>query len=123
MSRTCDVYLLCAAGASEPLMRPSIGVAVEHYIGRARDVVRRFEEHATGKGAALTRAWQERGIPFVVARVWEGVNSAHERRMKNTKPYWTMCPRCKVTRQDELRAWRREKMRAYRARRRVREAT
>jgi hypothetical protein len=48
----------------------------------------------TGRGAAITRALHEKGIGFVIARVWPG-DKKFERRLKNRKEAPRLCPICR----------------------------
>jgi hypothetical protein len=53
-----------------------------------------------GRGAALTRAFYERGITFELAVVWPGSRN-YERRIKRRKMGWRMCPICRAARRQE----------------------
>jgi hypothetical protein len=46
-----------------------------------------------GKGAKITQAAHARGIPFVIARTWQGDRS-FERKIKNRKEGPRLCPIC-----------------------------
>jgi len=65
----------------------------QHYIGYADDVAKRIELHRSGHGARLTEVAKERGIDFVVTRIWDGGRDV-ERRLKNQKMGPRLCPFC-----------------------------
>ena len=65
-----------------------------HYLGYADDLDRRLEAHRSGNGARLMEVIAERGIPFVVARVWPQADRSFERRLKNQKHSPRLCPIC-----------------------------
>ncbi len=58
----------------------------QHYIGycKAGRLDQRLQQHATGQGAAITRALVERGIGFELVASFPG-NRQLERRLKNQK--------------------------------------
>lgn len=85
------VYLL---HFSEPLMR-KVG-PVQHYIGTAHRLRPRIIAHATGRGARITQVLRERGIGFIVARVWNG-GRALEKKLKGRKKAHVLCPICQGT--------------------------
>lgn len=68
----------------------------QHYMGYADDgrLEERIEEHRRGQGAAITRAFAERGIAFVVAACWPGDRSK-ERRLKRWHKHRQLCPICR----------------------------
>jgi predicted GIY-YIG superfamily endonuclease len=74
------------------------GKALEasHYIGYTDDLIGRILDHAEGHGARFTQVCYERGINFLLARVWEGkgANRCFERRLKNYKKAHLLCPTC-----------------------------
>jgi predicted GIY-YIG superfamily endonuclease len=43
-----------------------------HYLGYARDLDRRLQEHQAGQGARLMEVVVEAGIPWQLARTWDG---------------------------------------------------
>lgn len=66
----------------------------QHYVGFADDVDARLALHRAGQGARLTQVAVERGIGFVVARVWPGGTRALERQIKRRKHAPDLCPLC-----------------------------
>lgn len=74
----------------------------QHYLGVARDVEHRFKEHCKGSTKSrLTRACVEKGITFVLARVWKKPYPKaafdFERMVKaRKKNYSALCPHCKT---------------------------
>lgn len=69
----------------------------QHYVGFAKDLPHRIQQHRAGSGARLTEVAAERGITFTVARVWRG-NRTLERAIKNRKNAPHLCPICAKTR-------------------------
>jgi predicted GIY-YIG superfamily endonuclease len=67
-----------------------------HYIGFTTDLVGRTLEHLEGRGARFTQVCVERGIPWTLARTWEGEGATRtfERRLKNCKKPARFCPIC-----------------------------
>jgi predicted GIY-YIG superfamily endonuclease len=65
----------------------------QHYVGCSDNLAQRIEQHRNGTGARLCAVAKERGIGFVVARVWEG-GKAEERRIKGWKNAPRLCPIC-----------------------------
>lgn len=68
----------------------------QHYIGSADDLRKRLEQHRAGTGARLCQVAKERGIGFVLARVWMGGREL-ERRLKHRKEAPKLCPICNGT--------------------------
>jgi hypothetical protein len=92
MARTLTCYLL---HFTEPIPRDQRGT-VQHYLGSAKDVGERIRQHESGTRAAgrLPQVFKERGIGFVVARIWTGGRDV-ERRLKNQKNAPRLCTVCK----------------------------
>jgi len=68
----------------------------QHYLGyTSRSIKARIAEHQNGQGARLTQVALERGITFEVVRIWRKVNRQDERRLKNRKNGFVLCPKCK----------------------------
>lgn len=68
-----------------------------HYIGYAENVEKRVEYHRKGKSKVrLFEVAKERGIGFVVSRVWEEGDKAFERKLKNRKNHKKLCPICQA---------------------------
>jgi predicted GIY-YIG superfamily endonuclease len=66
-----------------------------HYIGWADDLDARLAEHRGGRGARILAACVREGIRFDLVRTWEGVGRSFERRLKNQKHAWRLCPVCR----------------------------
>ena len=66
----------------------------QHYMGWATDIESRISQHEKGLGARLTEVAKERGIKFVVARIWKHACRDTERRLKNRKEGPRLCPIC-----------------------------
>ena len=64
-----------------------------HYIGTAKDLTARIEQHRSGQGARLLQAVCNAGIDFVIARTWEGGRDL-ERRLKRWHNGAKLCPIC-----------------------------
>jgi len=65
-----------------------------HYLGYADDLEVRLAQHRAGNGARLTEVIAQRGISFVVARVWPGADRHFERRLKKHNHGPRLCPIC-----------------------------
>ena len=66
----------------------------QHYLGLSNDIPRRMEEHSSGQGSALMKAVTEADIPWDVVRTWKNADRMLERRLKNQKNAWRLCPIC-----------------------------
>ncbi len=91
---TSTVYLIHLL---RPLGNPNNprGMA-SHYLGFAEhDLAARLERHHAGNGSRIMAAVAKAGIPWVLARVWEGASRADERRLKSLKHASRLCPYCR----------------------------
>lgn len=70
-----------------------------HYLGTALDLDKRIEQHRNGTGARLPQVFAEHGIPFIVARTWEGGREV-ERRLKRRKNGPRLCPLCRAAKRN-----------------------
>lgn len=74
------------------------GHPCQHYLGYTKltDLDIRIDEHRRGVGSRLTQVAFERGIAFVVARVWRGkrYGRTFERYLKNRREGTRLCPVC-----------------------------
>jgi predicted GIY-YIG superfamily endonuclease len=73
----------------------------QHYLGFTTDLQRRIAEHRTGQAARLTEVAAERGIAFVVAKVWPDGDRRLERKLKNRHGS-RLCPICNQRHQLDL---------------------
>jgi len=91
--KTKIVYLL---HFHTPLVKIQNGkpVKVQHYLGSAIDLRKRLNAHWTGHGTPLTKAFVNRGIPFILAITWRGDRKV-ERRLKNLHNSKHLCPYCR----------------------------
>jgi predicted GIY-YIG superfamily endonuclease len=92
-STTSVVYLL---HFQRKLGNPSNsrGMA-QHYIGFAEhDLAARLERHRVGNGSRLMHAVAVAGIPWTLARTWEGGRDL-ERSLKSQKNAARLCPYCR----------------------------
>lgn len=64
-----------------------------HYLGYSWDPEARCKLHAQGRGARLLQAVEEQGIPWEIARLWEGGRKL-ERKLKARKDAPKLCPLC-----------------------------
>ncbi len=90
---TSTVYLIHLL---RPLGNPNNprGMA-SHYLGFAEhDLAARLERHRVGNGSRLMHAVALQGIPWVLARVWEGASRDDERRLKSLKHVFLVAARC-----------------------------
>lgn len=85
------VYLLHFSAPISPLH------ICQHYIGYADSWPDRIMTQRAGKGdaARLCQVARQRGIDFVVARIWEDGDRTPERRLKNRKGSPALCPICR----------------------------
>lgn len=65
-----------------------------HYMGWAKDLDRRLEEHRNGTGARLTQVAVQNGIELILAWASRGTRD-DERWMKNKKNAPRLCPLCR----------------------------
>jgi putative endonuclease len=66
----------------------------QHYLGWALDHEERVKRHKAGNGARLPQVFAEKGIRFVVARLWQGTRFL-ERKLKNRHNHRRLCPVCR----------------------------
>jgi len=68
----------------------------QHYLGWCREdrLSERLTEHARQKGAALTRAVVQRGIPIYLARVFPELGNVQEQKIKRASHFKNLCPLC-----------------------------
>jgi predicted GIY-YIG superfamily endonuclease len=64
-----------------------------HYLGCARDLEARLQQHQAGKGARLMEVITQAGIPWRLARTWEG-GWGLEKYLKRQKNSPRLCPLC-----------------------------
>ena len=70
--------------------------SAQHYIGFAEhDLAARLERHHAGNGSKIMAAVTKQGIPWVLARTWEGASRDDERRLKSLKHASRLCPYCR----------------------------
>src|SRR5581483_12100579 len=97
-------YLICA---EEPIgNREKAHGMARHYAGIAGNVQRRYLDHCSGRGAHLTRAFVQRGIPMQLVQIWTFTDSeqgsaweqarAWEHAIKSHKQHRDFCPRCQA---------------------------
>lgn len=68
-----------------------------HYIGYSEDrrsLEQRLAHHRSGNGARIVRAYNEAGLEWTLARVWEGASRTFERELKNRHEAPRFCPCC-----------------------------
>lgn len=67
-----------------------------HYIGIARTdrLQKRFDEHARGVGASLTRAAIAAGCELHVVRTWGNASFWFEAHLKRNSHFKLLCPVC-----------------------------
>jgi predicted GIY-YIG superfamily endonuclease len=76
----------------------------QHYLGFTEDIEERLREHRAGHGARLTQVANERGIGYIVVRVWEDGDRTFERKLKNRKNAPCLCPKCREAAQERKKA-------------------
>lgn len=82
--RTRTVYLIHFAAKYQH---------ASHYIGSARDLDSRIEEHRANRGARLLQVVNAAGINWEVVRTWTGGRTV-ERQLKNRHAAARLCPTC-----------------------------
>ena len=92
--------------------RVSVNHTTQHYMGWTDDLEHRIKCHSSGNGARLMEVCSERGIAFVVARVWDG-DRGRERALKKCKNGPRFCPICNsdAWRLAKAGTWRQEDVR------------
>lgn len=85
------------------LDRP-MGGRCQHYVGWTVDLEQRISSHRTGarERCVFTHEARERGIGFVIARVWTDVTIHHEKQIKAAKNHKRFCPLCNGGPNDHL---------------------
>lgn len=71
-------------------------IRARHYLGITKTdrVERRWQEHAAGRGASLTRRVALTGTPLQIARLWHPADYGLERRLKQRGHAAELCPIC-----------------------------
>lgn len=71
----------------------------KHYLGSAKDLNKRLEQHRTGRGARLLAVAKDLGINFKVSRVWHCQDGKRdlEKKLKARKNSPCLCPFCNTT--------------------------
>lgn len=64
-----------------------------HYIGWAKDIDERMEQHQKGRGSCIVAAAIGAGIKLSLVRLWKG-DRHFERRLKKRKNAPKLCPIC-----------------------------
>lgn len=73
-----------------------------HYLGYSDDIARRFREHQTGRGSALTEAAVAAGCELSIVRVWPGYDKNDEWRLRCQHNNPRMCPICNTVHDGEV---------------------
>lgn len=71
-----------------------------HYVGYTDDFEKRVTEHRSGKGSQLTRLANEKGINWLVVRVWQNSTLDKEKSIKGMSTRIT-CPICRQKETDK----------------------
>jgi predicted GIY-YIG superfamily endonuclease len=72
-----------------------------HYLGSAKDLYIRLQQHKAGQGARLTQVVRAAGIELYLVRTWNG-DRAYERQLKRQHNSPRLCPICNPPRQPEV---------------------
>jgi predicted GIY-YIG superfamily endonuclease len=72
----------------------------KHYLGVAKDLFTRVQQHKAGQGARLTQVAVENGIDLYLVRTWNGDRKL-ERRLKRQHNGPRLCPLCNPPREPE----------------------
>ena len=65
-----------------------------HYLGWAKDAVKRLAQHRAGRGGRATKCLVRLGISFEMVAVWMGTR-ATEKMLRTKQPYSDLCPKCR----------------------------
>lgn len=89
------VYLLHLSEPMSEVPDPRTGKErfARHYLGNAKNLDERLQEHASGNGARMLQVARERGITWTLARTWDGYSDV-ERNLKARKNAGKLCPIC-----------------------------
>jgi len=71
-----------------------------HYLGWARSLKSRLEQHQRGGGARLLQVAKRAGITWRVARTWENKDRHQERRWKKHGHQARLCTICRSKTSD-----------------------
>jgi len=75
-----------------------------HYIGWAKNdktLYARLDHHRNGKGANFTKVCVERGITWVVAKIYPNEDKRFERNLKGRHGAGRFCPICILEKKKE----------------------
>jgi predicted GIY-YIG superfamily endonuclease len=64
-----------------------------HYLGTTADLKQRMEDHRAGRGAAMLRACNRKGIAYRVVRTWKRAGFRTEQAIKKLNRR-ELCPTC-----------------------------
>ena len=67
---------------------------VAHDTGATKNLTKRLDQHAKGQGARLLAVVYAAGIPWTLARTWDG-GRQRERQLKRQGGASRRCPLCK----------------------------
>lgn len=67
----------------------------KHYLGSAKDLEQRLEQHRMGRGARLIEVIQQHGISWEVVRTWTATRKK-ESQLKKQGGRSRLCPVCKA---------------------------
>jgi predicted GIY-YIG superfamily endonuclease len=73
-----------------------------HYLGYTHDLEARLKQHQAGQGARLMEVVTQAGIPWKVARTWDG-GWGLEKYLKRQKNSPRLCPFCYPSRKRSRR--------------------
>jgi predicted GIY-YIG superfamily endonuclease len=66
----------------------------QHYIGYSSNIAVRIAMHKQGHGSKLIKAFNDNGITWEVARIWQGETRTFERMLHDSKRSPYLCPIC-----------------------------
>ncbi|HEV2457722.1 MAG TPA: hypothetical protein VGS80_05100 [Ktedonobacterales bacterium] len=92
LPKTDGVYLICF---DAPVVSANGRLTTHHYIGWAMNLRRRFEHHQAGvSGSKFMTHINAAGVGWTVTHLRLAAGRDVERRLKNQKHAWRLCPRC-----------------------------
>ena len=92
LPRYPGVYLICF---DQPCTSADGLRVTRHYLGWAANIRQRIEHHrANVSGSKFMQYVNLMGVSYRVTHLWLDATRADERRLKQQKKAWRLCPRC-----------------------------
>lgn len=92
LPRTGGVYLICF---DEPVTSANGRRVTRHYLGWAANIRQRIQHHRDNiSGSHFMEYVNAAGVGWRVTHLWLDATLKDERRLKNQKHAWRLCPSC-----------------------------